>query len=103
MPVEDMGGCDRQSRVMRWKGMEELKLCDRKNTSRTTVLSVVSADSEAVPPMFVFEGKGLPYQNILVDGKIVQQTYSSYLQRSAMLTMREDIPCVGCINFMSWA
>lgn len=48
------------------------------NTSRTTLMAVVSECGDAGPTLFIFKGKQTTYRNIIVSRNIVLETYASY-------------------------
>ena len=90
-------------RYTRRNGTTDLRFPDFVSESRITMLAAVSADGDAAAPMFVFHGSTIPYQKILVDGKVVHDTYSMHLPRNSMVTMRKEGGGVDSSNFLAWA
>ena len=102
-PGKDSKGATRQRRYMRRTGAGEMRVPEFVRTSRATVMPVVSADGEQGPPLFVFKGKRLPYREVLVEGRVEVQTFSTFLPRDACVAMREDAGGVDSVNFYNWA
>ena len=88
---------------MRRGGAQEMRVAEFTRTARATLMPAISAAGEMGPPLFVFRGLHLPYREAAVDGRIVTQTYASFLPRHACLAVREERGGVDSENFLNWA
>lgn len=102
-PGRDASGNGKRRRYLRRRGELDLKLPDFVRTGRTSLMPVVSAAGDVGPPLFVFKGTSLPYRNVIENGNIVTQTYTTYLPRGACVAMRAEGGGIDIANFLSWA
>lgn len=68
--------------------------------SRTTMLSVTSADGGSGPPLFVFKGSILPYRQVLSNVKEQVEAYASHSPRNATVAVRDKCGGAGSQNFL---
>ena len=102
-PRKDLRENIRKRRALRRDDTMDTQLADWSNTARTTLMAVVSASGDTGPPLFVFNGKNIPYRSVLINSVVVNETYASYLPRGAVMTMREKIAGFDTINFIHWS
>lgn len=102
-PGKDISGASAPRRFLRRDGTRDVKVGDFMNVNRVTMMPVVSAAGDCGPTLFVFKGTNVPYRNVLRNGVVVTETYSTFLPRGAVVAMREKRGGVDSTNFLSWA
>ncbi len=81
----------------------DIKMPKFENDARITMLAVVNAEGDTVLPLFAFSGSRMPFRNIIVDGQVVVNTYSSHLPHHSFVAMRPEGIGVDAMNFLDWA
>ena len=103
MPSNDAKWRTRLKQYMRRCGTRTMRVPEFVRTSRATVLPVLRAERQAIPPFYVFKGSCLPYREVSVDSKVEVQTYATFLPRGTMLEMHEEAGVEESTNLYSWA
>ena len=87
---------------MAHEGCKEVAIPDFAYQSRVTIMPVVSASERVGPSLWVFKGCGLPYCEVLIDGRVHAQTVSTFLPEDALVTLEQGTPGVPENSFMEW-
>ena len=90
-------------RIMPRRGNQDFVAPLFKYEDRVTMMPVISAASEAGPPLFVIKGKQMSYRNMLRNGKTYIESPESSLPRRSVLATRIEGGGVDSKNFLSWA
>ena len=102
-PGRDVKGNGKQRRYMRRNGSREARVPEFVRANRVTTMPVISARGDTGPPLFVLQGKRLPYRRVVEGGVVRTQTYADLLPRTACIALREERGAVDSTNFVHWA
>lgn len=102
-PERDSRGKLRQPRFLRRHSNKDAKPQLFLYGERVTVLPAVSASWEVAPLLFIFHGKQVPYQDVLINGEAQSDSIVSHLPRHFMVYMKEESSGIDSESFFQFA